>query len=360
MTFVPVLARRIAAPQHFAALRAPQFRRFWYATLVQDVATWLLFAAQGWLLLHLAPRAEVIVLFIVLRLGPKLLLALPAGAVCERFGALPLVRVVRVVGVAPSLLILGGAAVGELSVGLLLGSALLTSVIMAFDQPAHRTLLYGYAPGPLLVGGVALNTTAATLATLAGPLVLALAVMLPGTLWAFPAQALLTAGSALILLGSRAPDRVPAPASASVGRDCLEAARYVLATPALLALIVLVGSPGLVERLLMLATPGYATEQGGGTAGMTLLFLAPAAGALLGGALLAGVGTAVRGLLPVAVGSGATTALSVGLLATAPAFGLSLLLFVLLGAAKAAFSIAAMAALQRRVPDHARGRVLAL
>ena len=39
---------------------------------------------------------------------------------------------------------------------------------------------------------------------------------------------------------------------------------------------------------------------------------------------------------------------------------LSLLLSLLLGAAKAVFGIVAMAALQRRAPDHARGRVLAL
>ena len=41
-------------------------------------------------------------------------------------------------------------------------------------------------------------------------------------------------------------------------------------------------------------------------------------------------------------------------------FVLSLVLFLVLGAAKAAFSIAVMSALQRRVPEHARGRLLAL
>jgi hypothetical protein len=48
------------------------------------------------------------------------------------------------------------------------------------------------------------------------------------------------------------------------------------------------------------------------------------------------------------------------LLTTSPFFLLTVGLFLLLGATKAAFSIAMMAALQRRVPDHARGRILAL
>jgi hypothetical protein len=287
-------------------------------------------------------------------------LALPAGALCDRFGALPLLRLARFAGVAPSLVVLAGAAFGHLTVDLLLISALLTSIVMAFDQPAHRMLLHGYAPGSLLVGGVALNAIAATLAALAGPLVLALALALPGTLWAFPVQALLTAGSGLILLGSRAPQVAPAPVGESVGSDCLEAVRYVVSSPSLLALILLVGSPGLLERLLTLATPGYAAAHDGGVAGVTLLFLAPATGALLGGLLLASVGGELRRLLPVTLGSGTVAAVSVGLLATTPVFFLSLVLFLLLGAAKAAFSIAAMAALQRRVPDRVRGRLLAL
>jgi Transmembrane secretion effector len=355
-----VLPGPFAAAHRFAPLREGEFRRFWYATLVQDIATWLLFAAQGWLLIQLAPRADAVALFLLLRLGPKVVLALPAGALCDRFGALPLLRLARFAGVAPSLFVLAGAAFGRLTVDLILISAVLTAAVMAFDQPAHRMLLHRYAPGNLLVGGVALNTIAATLAALAGPLVLALAVALPGTLWAFPLQALLAAGSGLILLGSRASRAAPVRVSDSVRSDCLEAVRYVVASPALLALILLVGSPGLLERLLTLATPGYAAVHDGGTAGMTLLFLAPATGALLGGSLLAWVGGGSWRLLPVTLGSSTIAAVSVGLLATTPVFFLSLLLFLLLGAAKAVFGIAAMAALQRRAPDHARGRVLAL
>src|SRR5829696_748224 len=188
MSLRSLLPARLAVPGRFPALRAPAFRRFWYATLVQDVATWLLFAAQGWLLLQRAPQAEVVALFFALRLGPKTLLGLPAGALCERWGAARLLPLVRFAGPAPALLVLGAAACGSLSVGVILASAALTSVLMAFDQPGHRTLLHGYAPGDLLVSGVALNAIAATVATLVGPLLLALAVVLPGTLWAFAFQ----------------------------------------------------------------------------------------------------------------------------------------------------------------------------
>ena len=360
------MAFRLSAPlrhlqscHRLAPLREHEFRWFWFAALCESTANWLLFAVQGWLLIQLTQRPQTVVLFFIVRLLPKVLLGLPAGAVSDRIGALPVLRAARFAGALPALLVGLGALSGSLSVDLLLISALLTSVIQAFDQPAQRTLIYSYAPGDLLVGGIALNGTATTLATLVAPLLLTLTAALGGVLWALPVQALLALASGAFLLRNHAPRRVPGSAVESMGRDCWAAVRYLASTPAIIALILLVGSPGMLDRLLTMVTPGYAQGHGGG-AGMTLLFLAPATGALIGGSLLAWLGGEVRRLLPVALGSSSVAFVSVGLLATTRLFILSVVLFLILGAAKAAFSVAVMAALQRRVPEHARGRVLAL
>jgi hypothetical protein len=346
-------------PLRFPVLRERPYRRFWYAALANNVAGWLLFAAQGWLLLQLTDQPATLALFLVVRLGVKGLLALPAGALSDRCGPLPVLRAARFADALPALLILAAAALDRLDVAVLLLSGGLAGAIHAFDQPAHRSLLHRYAPGELLVGGVALSATASTLATLLGPLLLVLVASTAGVLWAFPLQALLTVLSGVILLGNRDPHRPPARPTSSVGAGCWVALRLLAATPALLVLTLLAGSPGLLDRLLALATPGYAAGQSADAAGLTLLFLAPATGALLGGALLAARNGAVQRLLPLALGSGAAALLSMALLAMTPFFLVTVGLFLLLGAAKAAFSITLMAALQRRVPDHARGRLLA-
>lgn len=352
---------RLWRSDRFAALQGREYRRFWWAALSNDVANWLLFAAQGWLLIELSRGPEVVVLFFVLRIAPKVLFSLPAGALCDRYGALRVLRWARLAGAAPSLLIGIAAAAGRLSVDMVLISAVLTAVVQAFDQPGHRTLLHAYAPGRLLVGGLALNATAATLSTLAGPLLLTPVAATSSLLWIFPVQAALVLVSGAILLGNL-PMRIAACArDASVGRDCWTVLRYLASTPAIIVLVLLAGSPGMLDRLLTMVTPEYAGgHHGSGAAGLTLFFLAPATGALLGGSALAWIGGEVRRLLPLALGSSSVAMISVGLLATTKLFLLSLLLFLILGAAKAAFSIAIMAALQRRVPDHARGRVLAL
>lgn len=350
------LPTRFAA--RFLPLQNPEYRRFWLAALLDEIAGWLLFAVQGWLLIQFTQSPQIVVLFFVLRMAPKLLVALPAGALCDRAGPLPVLRAARLAGALPALVILGGALAGSLSIDLLLISAALTCIGQAFERPAHRSLIPGYAPGERMVGGVALLGTASTLSALASPLLFLALVALGGALWVLPLQVALAVASGLVLFGNR-PPAIVTPRDGSVHHDCWAALRYLASAPGMIALIVLVSSPGLLDRLLTFLTPGYAEGQGGGTTAMTLLFLAPATGALIGGSLLAWIGGEVRRLLPLALGSSSVAVVSVSLLATTQLFLLSLVLFLLLGAAKAAFSVAIMAALQRRVPEHARGRMMA-
>jgi hypothetical protein len=349
----------VLLPSRFPVLRARDFRQFWYSTLANNVAGWLLFAAQGWLLLGLTDQPRVVALFLALRLLPKVLLGLPAGALCDRSGALPVLRAARFADMLPALLVSGAALTGQINVAVVLASAALAAAIQAFDQPAHRSLVHRYAPGDLLVGGVALSAIAGTLATLLGPLVLVLVGATVGVAWAFPAQVVLAALSGVLLLGNRAGDR-PVRQTQASGTAWWVALRCLTATPMLLALILLAGAPGLLDRLLTLVTPSYADHSGGGAVGATLLFLAPATGALLGGSLLAALDGTARRLVPMALGSSSVAAVSVGLLATTRLFVLAVLLCLLLGVAKTVFSITVMTALQRHIPDHARGRLLAL
>jgi hypothetical protein len=349
----------ILCSPRFLPLHAPDYRRFWLAAMLDEIAGWLLFAVQGWLLIEFTRQPQIVILFFALRMLPKVLVALPAGALCDRVGPLPVLRAARLAGALPAFVLLAGALSGELNLGVLMMSAAITCIGQAFERPSHRSLIPGYAPGDQMVGGVALLGTASTLSALASPLLFLAVVALGGVLWVLPLQALLAIMSGLVLFRNRPPAIDAAPAAGSVRNDCWAALRYLASAPGIIALIVLVSSPGMLDRLLTFLTPGYAEGQGEGTTGMTLLFLAPATGALIGGSLLAWIGGEIRRLLPLALGSSSVAVVSVSLLATTQLFLLSLLLFLLLGAAKAAFSVAIMAALQRRVPDHARGRMMA-
>lgn len=359
VTGAAAFRHQLALSTRFRPFHSPDYRRFWLSAMLDDVAGWMLFAVQAWLLIEFTRRPALVVLFFALRMTPKMLVALPAGALCDRIGPLPVLRAARLAGALPALVILIGALAGSLSLPVLMLSALLTCIPQTFERPAHRSLIPAYAPGDRMVGGVALLSTASTLSALISPLLFLSMVAIGGPLAALPLQAALALAAGLILLYSRPPEPAMLARDSSVRHDCWAAVRQLASAPGIIALIVLVSSPGLLDRLLTFVTPGYAENHGGGTTAMTLLFLAPATGALIGGSLLAWIGGEVRRLLPLALGSSSVAVVSVSLLATTRLFLLTLLLFLLLGAAKAAFSVAIMAALQRRVPEHARGRMMA-
>jgi MFS family permease len=353
---------RVFGSNRFEVVRLRTFRRLWLSGLANGIGGWLAFAAQGWLLLELtapADRPQALIVFLALRMAPRLLLGLPAGALSDRYGALRMLRLARFGDAVPALLIGGAVVTGHLSAMTMFIASALTAAVNVFDRPAERTLVHRYAPGRLLVGGVALTAVTGTLAALAGPLLLMGIETAVGLPWAFLVLVLLAVASGWVLLGIDDVRTAPTAEPRPVGLDCWAAIRYVASAPVLLALMLLANSPGMLDRLLTMLTPAYAGGQGG-DAGLTLLFLAPATGALLGGSLLAWLGGEVRRLLPLALGSSSIAVVSVGLLAITQMFLLSLVLFLILGAAKTAFSVAVMAALQRRVPDHARGRLLAL
>ena len=222
----------LARSDRFVALHHPDFRRFWLSGLLDEVAGWLLFAAQGWLLISLTQRPQTVVLFFIARIAPKALVALPAGALCDRIGPLPVLRVARLAGAIPALVLFAGALAGWLTVDLLLLSAVITSLGQACERPAHRSLLPVYAPGERLVGGVALCTMASTLAALTSPLLFVGVAALGGVLWVLPLPAVLAVAAGGVLLRNRPPARaVVAAPGASMPKECWAGLRYLLTTP---------------------------------------------------------------------------------------------------------------------------------
>src|SRR5262245_23230905 len=105
---LPLDSLRLLGSDRFAVLRLPAFRRLWVSGLANGIGGWLAFAAQGWLLLDLtapADRPRTLLLFLALRMAPRLLLGLPAGALSDRYGALRLLRLARFGDALPALLI---------------------------------------------------------------------------------------------------------------------------------------------------------------------------------------------------------------------------------------------------------------
>src|SRR5207247_633913 len=77
----------LALPQHaraVRALRSRDFRAFFGAQTISQIATWMHWVAQAWLILSLTNSPLLLGLINLLHWGPILLLAIPSGAIADR------------------------------------------------------------------------------------------------------------------------------------------------------------------------------------------------------------------------------------------------------------------------------------
>src|SRR5216684_1047869 len=71
-------------PEAFRSLRYRDFRVFFVAQTISQIATWMHSLAQTWLILSLTNSPLLLGLITMLHWGPILLLALPSGAIADR------------------------------------------------------------------------------------------------------------------------------------------------------------------------------------------------------------------------------------------------------------------------------------
>src|SRR5256886_14539853 len=71
-------------PEAFRSLRYPDFRVFFVAQTISQIATWMHSVAEAWLILSLTNSPLLLGLINLLHWGPILLLALPSGAFADR------------------------------------------------------------------------------------------------------------------------------------------------------------------------------------------------------------------------------------------------------------------------------------
>src|SRR5438046_3598071 len=71
-------------PEAFRSLRYRDFRVFFVAQTISQIATWMHSVTQTWLILSLTNSPLLLGLITMLHWGPILLLALPGGAIADR------------------------------------------------------------------------------------------------------------------------------------------------------------------------------------------------------------------------------------------------------------------------------------
>ena len=160
----------------WAPLRRTVFRNLWIAVLASNVGTWMQTVGAQWLVVGEPNAATWVSLVQTATTLPVLLLALPSGALADRFDRRRLLLVVQVALFAVGCVLTALTALDLMPPPLLLVFTFLLGVGQALTLPSWQAIIPEVVPRGELPSASALGAVNTNLARSAGPAVAGLLV----------------------------------------------------------------------------------------------------------------------------------------------------------------------------------------
>jgi MFS family permease len=373
-----------APARRFGALRYRSFSLLWVGLLLSNSGTWMQTTAQSYLVYQVTSSPLALGLLGLAFGLPMLLLPPLGGVMADRVDRLVLLRVTNVLWIAMTLLLAVLTWSGQVQYWQILLLSFLSAVTLAFDNPTRQALVPDLVPRSELMSAISLNSVAFTGASLLGPAIAGqilfltadvhrgaalvfllnalsyLAVLVPVVFWIRlpPREA---AARRAHQAAADGPAPSPYSRNTSIGADLLEGLRYVKARRPLVLLLLLTAVTSVFGRSFSQLMPVFARDVlGVGPGGLGMMYSAPGAGTLLGGAVLAAVAGNLRDRRHLVTGATVVFTLTVFGFALSRWYGLSLALLFAGGVAGTVAGATIATLLQAQSPGRLRGRVMSL
>ena len=343
----------------FPVLRHRNFRLFIAGQVVSLTGTWMQSVAQSWLVYRLT-HSELLLgtawfcaQIPVFALGPL------AGLVCDRQSRHKLVIATQVASMLQAFVLAGLTISGKVEVWHILTMAVVLGCINAFDMPARQSLIVQLANRDDLLPAISLNSAIFNAARIIGPGIAGLLVA-----WIGEGPCFLVNGFSFLavigcLLAMRLPPFRPEVMD-SPFEHLMDGFRYtwqhieVRRILMVMAATTISGAPALV-LMPFFADSIFHT----GSRGLGVLMGGMGIGAVIGTLVLARR-KPTEGLLRVIISGALTLGATLMAFAWSPSFWLSLALMPLIGYSVMRQMAAANTTIQTSIPDHYRGRVMAM
>lgn len=346
--------------QTFAALKHRNYRLWFFGQMISIFGTWMQATAQGYLVYQLTGSPAYLGVVGFAGGVPSWIFTLYGGVVADRIPRRTLLLITQSVMMLLAFGLAALVATGAVVPWQIAALAFALGVANAFDAPARLAFVRELVEREDMTNAIALNATMFNMGSFAGPAVAGLAYALVGPAWCFALNGISFMGVIAALLLMRIPPQERRVDRASAWQDLREGFRYILNTPVVRTLILLVGATGLFGISFATLFPVWATDILGGDAATNgLLQSARGLGALISALTIASLGRfTFKGRL-LTIGTFAFPALLIvfALVRTLP---LALLVLVTTGMAVILIMNLANALVQSLVPDALRGRVMAV
>ena len=352
----------------FVALRYKQFRRWWLGYLFSISGQQMLWVAEGWLIYELSGSKLLLGAHGLAQAVPATLLALVGGAIADRVDQRRLLLTVLSIQMVFLGVLVSLAFTEMIQAWHVIASGFALSAVGAFEQPARQSMFPHLVHRSAMTNAIGFNAMVHPATAIYSPVItgFVLAVVMDLT-----SSAMIAAGVVFTLAGLGIViyaiflflidmPRVQRATSTSVVRNMAQGLEYTWKNPPYGFLIGMTYFNMFFAMSIHVLFPVVAKDiLGLGPSGLGIMFTAQGIGRLLGAVWVGTLGSGyAQGRLVVA-GSMALGG-GVVLFGLSTWYPLTLVALWITGVGNSAFSISVQSALQLRVPDDLRGRVMGL
>jgi MFS family permease len=342
------------------ALRHRNFQLFFGGQLISLIGTWMQSVAQSWLVYRLTGSSLLLGSTGFASQIPVFLVAPVGGIVADRFNRHRVVIITQISSMILAFILAALTLTRKVHVWHIFVLAALLGVVNAFDIPARQSFLVDMVGKEDLMNAIALNSSMFNGARIVGPAVAGILVASIGEGWCFFANAVSYIAVIIGLLLMKLPPRFHRPPLGSPLEHIIEGFRFVRRTAPIRAILLLLGLVSLVAMPYTVLMPVFADKiLHGGARGLGILMGVTGVGALLGALTLA-TRRGVYGLGRWVAFACAGFGISLLLFAFSRHFWLSAALLLPVGFCMMLEMSSSNTLIQAMVPDHLRGRVMAV
>jgi MFS family permease len=345
-------------PATFAALRHPNYRKWFVGQVLSLMGTWMQSVAQGWLVYQLTGSKFALGTISFAGTLPTLFLMLPGGVVADRLPKRRLMIATQASMMFCALALAVLAWTGALQVWHIAVLAFLLGVANSFDAPARLAIVTELVDDREdMHNAIALNAMMFNMARVIGPAVGGLVLAAAGAALCFALNAASFLAVLIALLLMVLPNDKGRPSSRNVVADIREGIRFIARHPVIRPIILLVGAASLFAFSYAVLLPAYATDVlKTDEAGFGVMNTAVGLGALLGSFGVASLSRSGNRGAMLTIGSVLFPLALIGL-AVARTLPVALALLFLVGLGFVTQNVQANTIVQSLAPDELRGRV---
>jgi MFS family permease len=343
----------------FTVLRLnPAFRRLWMSTVSTSLGQWMQSTAIGWLALDLSNRSSFVGLVAFAAGIPFLLVSIPGGLLLDRYDRRKVLIVCQAVAAVCAILISVDVITGFVRAWHLLLFAFLNGSLQAIMNPAQQAIVPSLVSRERLTNGIALMGAGQNMTRVVGPSVAGAIIGFAGTGAAFFCQAIALVMALIVLVTTRFPEIAMKKAVTSLG-SAFDGARIVWHRRDLRAIITLVSITILLVFPYLSFLSVFARDVLEiGPEGLGILMASSGAGAVIGSIYVASRKQQPGGRGFIAMGI--VYGFNIAAFAFAPNLFAAVVLLIVAGFLGSAYVSSVNAAIQHRISDDMRGRVMSI